>query len=99
MNPKGPFKYSKDNEDKDGSIFELRTQLEDDGCPDSERFLRIQVITHDLRPSTVILDIVGKNKMRRIGFFETGDIAGIADLLYGAAKIVTVQTIEPLINK
>ena len=99
---KAVFKYVGDNKPStlnpsDGSVFEATFELPDDGTPDSARQLRVRVVTHEDKPSDVILDIVlpKLRKEKRVGSFESMDNDRIADLLYPVAQCVTRTHIEP----
>jgi len=96
---KNAFKYVRDNDsspnglddESDGCVFEGLFELPNDGCPDSDRFLRIKVITHMDDLSEVQLDIMmpSANSETYIGSFQTKNDKGLEDLLYPVAKTVT----------
>lgn len=90
------FKYVRNNDEGDGSIFEGAFQLPDDGCPDSDQFLRVRVVTHEFDPSDIVLDVVTKRSERRVVRAESREIEGIAAMLYGTARIEVVKTIQPV---
>ena len=102
MKPEGPFKYIRDTDDGDGSIYQAKFQLADDGCPNSLQYLVVTVTTsYDdpaNQPTGITLDVLnsGSGKTRRIVYAESGELANIACMLYGAARLVTKQSIEPI---
>ena len=89
------FEYVRDNDADDGSVFEGKFQLPDDGCPGSEQFLRIRVITHRDDPTEIELHCVSQHSERSIVTDETTDIDAVARLLYGSARIQTIRYIQP----
>lgn len=95
MKPKGPFKHQGFNEELQDDVFEALFQLPDDGCPDSEQFLRVQVETSG---SHACMHLWARS---RSGDYEIGDIesvplSAVTRLLYGAARVRTVRVIEPI---
>ena len=101
MTPKGPFKYIKDTEECDGSIFQAKFELANDGCPNSEQYLLITVTAYNdsaKQPTDITLDVLSQatGKTKRIAYAGSGELANIASMLYGAARLVTRQSIEPL---
>lgn len=93
-------------------VYELSVKLADDGTPDSDRYLIIQVID-DQEPGfdNVSLNIVcpklkhiernisGQPIGRSVGSFNIDNLDILADLLYGAATVVTVRTLKPIYKK
>mgnify|MGYP000167599358 FL=1 len=96
MKPIGPFKHIMDNEEKDGSLYEARFQLADDGSPGSEQFFKVSVVTHQEEDCEISIALSRRSGTVTIGGFRTKDIETIARLLYGAARIVTTRVIQPL---
>lgn len=102
------FVYNGRNEDynspfglEDGDLFTAKFPLTDDGTPGSERFLRIEVLTCEEENSAVVLSIEPvkidpMTKPKIIGRFQTDNLTAISDLLYGAARLVTVKKIQPV---
>jgi hypothetical protein len=77
------------------ACFEACFKLDDDGCPGSERKLRLRVLVSDTDPCDVTLDIVSALRVKQIGTFVMGDVNRLADLLYPVARVQTVQTLVP----
>ena len=89
------------NYDDDTDIYEAKFPIADDGCPESEQWLRMRVFIEPSRIPLVELVMItqtGENVFneRHLGSFETERMSALACLLYGAAHLRTKQYIEPL---
>ena len=89
------FEYMRDNDDDDGGVFEAKFQLPDDGCPNSEQFLRVRVTTHRDDPTEIELHCVSQHSERSVAAAETTDLDAVARMLYGTARLQTVKYIQP----
>ena len=72
--------------------YVLDIPLVDDGCPGSEQFLQIVVTTTDAHAEVSI--VLKKHMARELCSFYSTDTSAIAQLLYGAARLVTVQEFQ-----
>lgn len=95
MKARGPFKYIRTNEDG-GDTYEAEFRLADDGTPGSDRYLVVKVETeyHENRP-LVSLYIKSNGKLLHVTSGPSSTKVA-SDLLYGAARLITVEKIEPL---
>lgn len=85
---------------KDTEVYEILTQLADDGTPNSDRFLRVRVLVHDNVASEVVLDLLEEYKPlpsreTPIGRFSCNNQQLLANLLYPTARLETVTTLVP----
>ena len=89
------FNYVKTDEDGKG-MYEASFQLPDDGCPNSEQFLRVRVFVPLHGSPEINLDLMtsGGEKRTPLGF-TTASIDAVGRLLYKSARLVTKKSIEP----
>lgn len=88
-------------------VYELSAKLADDGTPDSDRYLRIRVAYCRASNSCAVklqivcpkLNLPNSPYPRDVHCFDTHDMAVMSDLLYGAATVKTVQTLEPIVRE
>ena len=92
------FKFIGSNAENDGDRYEATFQLPDDGCPDSEQFLKVSVVTHEFDSPEIILEVLTSNgkKVRRLCAVETDNIEALSCLLYGTARLRIIQVLDPV---
>jgi len=85
-------------EPKDTDLYEADFELDNDGTPNGERFLRISVKTSPEKPSEISLSLISKGTSydKKIGYFKTNDLTQIGNLLYPEARVKTIKIIEPV---
>jgi len=74
--------------------YELNIPLVDDGTPGSEHYLKLAVEV-DGAVETLYVYHVGPAGMRGLGYFDVRDKIALANILYDAARLVTIQKFEP----
>jgi len=89
------FEYKGTNTD-DESKYVARIQLPDDGTPDAERYLVIEIETMPGFPTSVTLRRESHFTVNHILTAEVTNDKAIADLLYPVARLRTKTTIEPV---
>lgn len=77
------------------SKYVARIQLPDDGTPDAERYLVIEIETVPGFPTLVTLRRGSNFSTNHILTAEVTNDKAIADLLYSVARLVTKTFIEP----
>ena len=90
------FKFVRNNDEDDGCVFEGLFKLPDDGCPGSEQFLRIMVVTRENKPVDVTLYRLSgtQKKETYIGCFETDNMREVSCLLYPTVRLATKTYLE-----
>lgn len=93
MKPKGPFVYVVETDD--GSRYEARFPIADDGTPDNEQFLRVVIHTTG---ATAEVRISRWSRHSEAIVLDTNEVNfdAVAQLLYGAATVVTAKRLQPL---
>ena len=100
MGTQSPFEFIGETDHEDAGTYRADFQLPDDGTPNSAQHLRVKVvIPYDLQTKSaeIALSVLSldKSKERKLGYFETREHTGLACLLYGVARKVTVEKFEP----
>lgn len=92
---KSPFKVT---QDEDCTYYTATLiELPNDGTPDSNRFLGIRIC--DPGDGSYWLDVILETKWNhsiRTLSSQTVSLSTISDILYGVARIKTIQILEPL---
>lgn len=81
----------------DEDIYEAKFPLMYDGCLDSEQWLEVRVTANQIgNPHTVDLTVVTLDGDHRhpLGSFKTTNMEALSHLLYGVAKLKTIQVLE-----
>ena len=97
-----PFKFIRngtaDEPNPNACIFAAEFQIADDGTPESETFLRVEVETNSTATNSgngVRLILHSKHGGEREICDGAAEFDDVARLLYGCATVETVKTIVP----
>lgn len=93
MKTVSPFKYLRDNDDKDGDIFEASFPLGTDDCPGTINNLCVRVITHESEHTEIVLSVASHAKTRPLAAARAESLQAVENLLFPVAGIETKQRI------
>ena len=81
----------------EGDLYQADFPLLDDGCPDSEQHLRVEIEIIDDKFARIYLFALSTNKEKAwpMGDFECTSPGALERVLYGAARLVTTKRFVP----